>query len=109
MRGKLVEHTHKIFTGHVGDGVFDAVATAVQAVQIAAERAFPEKVSERVSLDFVMAVKAISFESEFFLKRDFHERVVGKQWLVVRYKLKVKIKKCESSEFNLYSLYNILC
>ncbi len=109
VRGKLVEHAHKIFAGHVGDGVLDTVATAVQAVQIAAERAFPEKVSERVSLDFVMAVKAISFESEFFLKRDFHERVVGKQWLVVRYKLKVKIKKCESSEFNLYSLYNILC
>jgi hypothetical protein len=26
-----------------------------------------------VRLDFVMAVKAISFESEFFLKRELHK------------------------------------
>ena len=72
VRGELVEHAHEVFAGHVGDGVLDAVATAVQAVQVAAERAFPEKVSERVSLDFVVAVKAISFKSEFLFKRKFH-------------------------------------
>jgi len=44
----------------------------VQTVQVAAERAFPEKVRERVSLDFVVTVKAISFESEFLFKRKFH-------------------------------------
>ena len=72
VRGELVEHGHKVFAGHVGDGVFDAVATAVQTVQVAAERAFPEKVRERVRLDFVVAVKTISFESEFLFKRKLH-------------------------------------
>lgn len=70
--GELVEHSHKIFAGHVGDGVLDAVATAVQTMQIAAERTFPEKVRERVSLDFVVTIKAISFESEFLFKRELH-------------------------------------
>jgi hypothetical protein len=42
-------------------------------VQVAAERAFPEKVRKRVSLDFVVAIKAISFESEFLFKREFHK------------------------------------
>ena len=32
VRGELVEHGHKVFAGHVGDGVLDAVATAVQAM-----------------------------------------------------------------------------
>jgi hypothetical protein len=35
-------------------------------------------------LDFVVAVKAVSFESEFLFKREFHEQVVSKQWLGVR-------------------------
>ena len=73
VRGELVEHGHKVFAGHVGDGVFDAVATAVQTVQVAAERAFPEKVRERVRLDFVVAVKTISFKSEFLFKRKLHK------------------------------------
>ena len=68
VRGELVEHRHKVFAGHVGDGVLDAVATAMQTVQVAAERAFPEKVRERVSLDFVVTIEAISFESEFLFK-----------------------------------------
>ena len=68
VRGELVEHAHEIFAGHVGDGVLDAVATAVQTVQVATQRAFPEKVRERVSLDLVVAIKAVSFESEFFLE-----------------------------------------
>ena len=72
VRGELVEYAHEIVAGHVGDGVFDAVATAVQTVQVAAERAFPEKIRERVRLDFVVTVKAISFESEFLFKRDLH-------------------------------------
>ena len=72
VRGELVEHVHKVFAGHVGDGVLDAVATAVQTVQVAAERTFPEKVSERVRLDFVVAVKTVSFESEFLFKRKLH-------------------------------------
>ena len=72
VRGELVEYAHEIFAGHVGDGVLDAIATAVQTVQVAAERAFPEKVGERVRLDFVVTVKAISFESEFLFKREFH-------------------------------------
>ena len=71
--GELVEHGHKVFAGHVGDGVFDAVATAVQAMQVAAECAFPEKVRERVRLDFVVAVKTISFKSEFLFKRKLHK------------------------------------
>ena len=72
VRGELVEYVHKVFAGHVGDGVLDAVATAVQTVQVAAERTFPEKVSERVRLDFVVAVKTVSFESEFLFKRKLH-------------------------------------
>ena len=76
VRGELVEHAHEVFARHVRDGVLDAVATAVQTVQVAAERAFPEKVCERVSLDFVVAIKAVSFESEFFLKREFHKKNV---------------------------------
>ena len=68
VRGEFVEYAHEIFAGHVGDGVLDAIATAVQTVQVAAERAFPEKVRERVSLDLVVTVKAVSFESEFFLE-----------------------------------------
>ena len=70
--GEFVEYAHEVFAGHVGDGVLDAVATAVQTVQIAAERAFPEKIRERVRLDFVVAVKAVSFESEFLFKRELH-------------------------------------
>ena len=73
VRGELVEHGHKVFAGHVGDGVLDAVATAVQAMQVAAERAFPEKVREWVRLDFVVSVKAVSFESEFLFKRKLHK------------------------------------
>ncbi len=55
----------------------------MQAVQVAAERAFPEKVSKRVRLDFVVAVKAISFESEFFLKRELHKNVGCEMWSVM--------------------------
>ena len=75
VRGELVEHAHEVFAGHVRDGVLDAIATAVQTVQVAAERAFPEKVRERMSLYFVVAVKAISFESEFLFKRELHDRL----------------------------------
>ena len=75
VRSELVEHVHKVFAGHVGDGVLDAVATAVQAMQVAAERAFPEKVREWVRLDFIVAVKTISFESEFLFKRELHVRL----------------------------------
>ena len=86
VRGELVEYAHEVFAGHVGDGVLDAVATAVQTVQVATQRAFPEKVREWVSLDFVVAVKAVSFESEFFLKRDFHRyQVSGYRFQVVGY------------------------
>ena len=73
--GELVQHVHKIFAGHVGDGVLDAVATAVQTVQVAAERAFPEKIRERVRLDFVVTVKAVSFKSEFLFERELHDRL----------------------------------
>ena len=76
VRGELVQHVHKIFAGHVRDGVLHAVTTAVQAVQIAAQRTFPEKIRERVRLDFVVTVKAISFESEFLFKRELH-RLLG--------------------------------
>ena len=62
VRGKLVEHSHKILAGHIGDGVFHAIATAMQTVQVATQGAFPEKISQRVRLEFVMAVKAVSFE-----------------------------------------------
>jgi hypothetical protein len=72
VRGELVEHAHKVFAGHVGDGVLHAVAAAVQTVQVAAQRAFSEKVGKRVRLDFVVTVKAISFESEFLFKRELH-------------------------------------
>jgi hypothetical protein len=40
----------------------------MQAVQVATQRTFPEKVGEGVSLDFVVAVKAVSFESESFFE-----------------------------------------
>ena len=76
VRGELVQHVHEVFAGHVGDGVLDAVATAMQAVQVAAQCAFPEEVGEGVSLDFVVTVKAVSFESESFFKREFH-RLLG--------------------------------
>ena len=72
VRGELIEYAHEVFAGHVGDGVLDAVATAVQTVQVAAERAFPEKIGERMRLDFVVTVKAVSFKSEFLFKRDLH-------------------------------------
>jgi hypothetical protein len=45
----------------------------MQTVQVATQGAFPEKVRERVCLDFVVAVKTISFESEFFLERELHK------------------------------------
>ena len=80
MRGQLVQYAHEVFARHVGDGVLDAVAAAVQTVQVAAERAFPEKVREGVSLDFVVAVKAVSFESEFLFKRELHIKVSGKMF-----------------------------
>ena len=73
VRSELVEHVHKVFAGHVRDSVLDAVTTAMQTVQVAAERAFPEKVRERVRLDFVVAVKTISFKSEFLFKRKLHK------------------------------------
>ena len=38
MRSEFVQHVHEVFTGHVRDGVLDAVATAMQAVQVAAEQ-----------------------------------------------------------------------
>ena len=74
VRGEFIQHAHEVFAGHVGDGIFHAVATAVQTVQVAAERAFPEKVSEGVRFDFVVTVKAISFESEFLFKRELHKK-----------------------------------
>ncbi len=74
VRGEFVQYAHEVFARHVGDGILHAVAAAVQTVQVAAERAFPEKVCERMRLDFVVAVKAISFESEFLFKRELHVR-----------------------------------
>jgi hypothetical protein len=42
------------------------------AMQVAAQRAFPKEVSERVRLDFVVTVKAVRLEGEFFLESELH-------------------------------------
>ena len=44
MRSKPVEYLHEVFAGHVRDGIGDAVAAAVLAMQVAAQRAFPEEI-----------------------------------------------------------------
>ena len=72
VRSQLVEYPHKVFARHVRDSFLHAIASAVQTMQVTTQGAFPEKIGERVSLDFVVAVKAISFESELLFKGDFH-------------------------------------
>jgi hypothetical protein len=49
-----------------------------------------------VSLDFVVAVKAISFKCKFFLKRKFHKIVVRKKWLVDRCRRLLRIFRIHS-------------
>ena len=62
---KLVQHPHKVFPGHVGNGVLHAVAATVQAVQVTAQGAFPKEIGQRMRLDFVMAVEAVSLKGKF--------------------------------------------
>ena len=76
MWGKAVEYPQKIFAGHVGNGVGNAVAAAVLTMQIAAQRALPEKIRQRVRLDFVMAIKAERFERKLFLEAELHFLVI---------------------------------
>ena len=58
---KLVQSPEEIFPGHVRDGILHAVASAMQTVQVTAQRTFPKEIGQRVRLDFVMAVQAIGF------------------------------------------------
>ena len=69
MRFQRIEHLQKIFARHVGDGVLHAVATAVLAVQIAAQRTLPKEIFKRMRLDFVVAIETVCLESKFFLER----------------------------------------
>ena len=72
MRGEAVEHSQKIYAGHVGNGVGNAVTAAMLTMQVATQRAFPEKIRQRMRLNLVVAIKAERFERELFLETELH-------------------------------------
>jgi hypothetical protein len=63
----LVNHTQEVLRGHVGcDLAAAAVATAMQAMHIAAECGFPKELLQRVQLLKVLAAKPLKLEYDAF-------------------------------------------
>lgn len=72
MGRNAIQDAQKIFTRHVRNRIGNAVAPAMQAMQIATQRAFPEKVGQRMRFNLAMTIKAMRLKRKKLFKPEMH-------------------------------------